>query len=339
MNNTSFWAKFGMIAGILALIAILLFIVKYQHDMLTKQAALQQSVTEMKQLNDGIIRNQSQYVSKDDLDKFAKNSNIDLGPIRDDLKKLSADVKGISLLQVVTPGYNGQNIHSSNTLPRVGGPFPTVEIPCVGGKAICPTIDTFGYLNSAQVLTLKEPFSDGTSIPFGETRFKAWQANPWDLQIYPRTYSVTTVLGQDDDGKHYVYNKFTIASNGTTYPVVIKDAKFVEEFPESKLHFSPRLNMSVGIGALINPPSVEVTPNLYVSLLNYGKTNTTPDWTFLGVGLGYESQIKRLGIVVSPVNYNVGKHIPLMTNIYIGPMISIDTAGSFGLLGALSVGL
>lgn len=339
MEEKRSWAKIGMIAGAVVLLAVLLLIVKWQHDVINDQKSF---IVEMKQLRDDIVRAQAQQVSKKDLEDFAKNSNIDLKPIREDLSKLDAEIKGISNVLVSTPGFSGTNMASSSTVPRpdVGVGGPTV-VPCPnGGSVECPNSDPFGYQSNSQVLVIREPFSDGTKVPFGETQFKAWQPAPWELKIYPRTYSVTTVLGEDEDGRHYTYHKFTIASNGKTYPVKIDNAKFVEEKPEAKFRFNPRLYMGVDVGAYVHPtPAAEVFPNLQVSLFSYGKTKTAPSWTFAGLGLGYASQAKELGVIVSPVNYNIAQHLPLVENLHVGPSLMVNTSGGVAILGGLRVGL
>lgn len=336
------WPKIGIIAGTFILILGLCWFIKYQHDELSNQkSSLDNSVTQMKQLRDDIVRAQSQFASKQDIENFAKNSQIDLQPIKDDLANLNAQIKGISSVLVTTPGYEGDDLSSTGSLTRLGPQNSGITIPCPsGGTVNCPYQDLFGYMTHAQILALNEPLSDKTFIPFGETQFKAWQQSPWDLKIYPRTYSVTTVLGEDENGKHYAYNKFQVETNGKTYPVKIDNSKFIEEAPNSTFKFSPRLYMGIDVGIYVHPLSqAEVLPNLEVALFSYGKTKVTPVWTFLGLGLGYAAQSKELGIVISPVNYNIAQNLPLIENLYVGPSLVFNTNGAIGILGGIRVGL
>ena len=328
MDNTAStptWQRVAPTIGVIVLIVILLIVVKWQHDQLVSQK--ETSALEMKQLRDDIVRAQTQYVSKEDIEKFAKGANIDLAPIKEDLSKLNAQVKGISNITVKTPGYTGTNLASSSVVAREGK-------PSVIGN------DAYGYLSNTQVLKLQEPLADSKSIPFGEVQFKAWESKPWGLQVYPRNYSVTSVLGEDENGKHYTYHKFTVTTNGETYPIQISDAKFVEEKPDSKFRFSPRLYLGVDGGGYVYPSlNWEVLPNLEVALFSYGRTKANPDWIFLGVGLGYASQAKSLGIVLTPVRYNIAHHLPLVENLFIGPSVMINTTGGFAVLGGIGVGL
>lgn len=329
--------KFGIALAIIGLILGMAFIIKRQNDTIKAQEAMvEKSLVEFRELKDGSVRAQAQYTK--DLEAWAKQNKIDLGPIQDDIKNLDAKMIGISTLLASTPGYKGTNLPSTGKVPRPEGPSPVI-VPCPsGGSVECP--DTFGYGSNTQVLKLNEPFSDGKSIPFGQTEFRAWEKDPWSLEIYPRTYSVTTVLGQDEDGRHYTYHKFAIESDGKSYPVKINESKFVEELPDADFHFSPRLYLGVSVGAQVYPePNAEVIPNVQVSLFSYGQTKVRPDWTFVGLGVGYESQSQSMGVLLTPIGYNVGNHLPLIENLFVGPSISVNTQGGVSVMGGLMVGL
>lgn len=334
--------KLAVMAGGVVVVGALGTLVWWQHSELAHQReALEDSVVQMKQLKDDIVRSQSQYASKQDIENFAKNNGVDLRPIQDDLASLDAQIKGIQNVLVSTPGFVGTNIGSSSVVARTDAPAVLTTIPCPnGGSVQCPNSDPFGYLKSAQVLALNEPFSNGTAVPFGETQFHAWDPKPWDIKIYPRQYSVTTVLGEDENGRHYTYNRFTITSNGKVYPIKIADSKFEEEKPDSKFSFNPRLYMGMDVGTYVHPAiKPEVIPDLEVSLFSYGSTKINPSWTFVGVGVGYASQEHSLAVVLSPVNYNVAQHLPLVKNLHVGPTIALNTSGGFAILGGIRVGL
>jgi len=315
--------------GILAIIATLLLIIKYQHDLITKQKEIESSLVEMKKLPDNITRAQSQYVTKKDLEDYSKKFDVNLKPIKEDLSTLGAEVKGISSVKVITVGYKGNQLPSNNSIPRVDPPKEKKSV----------NLDPWGYQKSTQVLKLTEPFVDKT-VPWGEVRFNAWQKEPWGLDVHKRTYSIINVLGQDEDGRHYVYNKFSVEADGKKYDVGITDSKFVEEYPENKLRFDISLYLGANFGAYFNIVSFELMPDLELSLLSYGTTRVNPDWIFLNFGIGYETNNDNLSFTFSPLNYNFGKNIsPLMSNSYIGPVISIDTKANVAALLGVRVGL
>jgi hypothetical protein len=336
----SWKAKAGIAAGVVALIAALCFVIWYQHQMLQKQAALETQIVEMKKLQDGVVRAQASYVSKDDLKKFAKDNGVDLGPIQDDLKKLNAEIQGINKVVVVTPGFTGTNLPSTGTTPRTDpGTTPAVVTCPDGSKKNCPDVDPFGYTKSAQVLKLDEPFGEHTNVPWGSVSFSAWRDKPWDLTVTPREYTMMTVLSTDESGRHFVHNKLAITVDGKPYTLPIASSQFVEQYPDSSFRFDPSLYLGVDAGVTFKPVAGEVTPNLQMFLFSYGRTKINPDWIFLGLGLGYETQSNNLGFIVSPVDYNLGKLLPLIDNLYLGPSLSFDASGNVGLLAGVRVGL
>jgi len=323
--------KIGIGAAVILIIAFLLWLAKYQHDMLERQKLIESSVTEQKELTDGIMRAQAGYATKKDLEKWSEDLGVDLTPIRDDLEKLNADIQGISAVKVVTVGYRGSNIASTSEETRKPEDNPEPVDP--------DNPDPHGYQQKRQILKLNEPFSKRDSIPFGEVGFSAWKKRPWDLTVAQREYRVVNVLGQDEDGRHYVYNKFSIVVDGEQYDIKISDSKFVEKLPESKFRFSPRLYFGMDGGAYFNKPKGAAAPNMQLFFWSKGRTRTDPDWILLGVGAGYEIVENKIVFLISPVSYNVGHHLPLVDNIFLGPSVSTDVQGNIAILFGARVGL
>lgn len=323
---TSWQIKLLSTIGVLALIAGLLLIIKYQRDIIAKQAIIQNSLVDMKKLPGDITRDQTQYASPADLDKLANSLNLTLGPIKDDLAKLNAHVTGIQTVTVNSTGENKTNVASTKTEVRTG-PIPANE-----------PVDPYSYQKNKQTLDLVEPFGK-TNVPIGSVGFSAWQKNPWNLAINQRVYSATNVLGQDEDGKTYTYSRFAVTTGGKTYNIDITDAKLVEELPQAKFRFSPRLYLGVGLGTLISQPQFELVPNLELVLFSRGLNSVYPTWTFLGVGMGYSINANHVQFLMSPVSYNVGQYIPFMKNLYVSTDVGLNMHGEFSILGGIKVGL
>lgn len=325
MNN---WKRNIIIgAGIVVFIAVLCLIIKYQNDMLEKQELLEKSIIEQKQLTDNIIRSQSSLMTKKELKKYADDLDINLKAIQKDLDKLNGDVEGIQTIKVSSTGYYNTNIPSTTTTPNTN-PNP-----------IDPSNpDPFKYQSNRQVLSLRENFNN-TEIPIGEVGFSAWQQKPWDVKILDREYNVVSVLGQDENGRHYTYNKFFINVDGKKYELKIDESKFVEKLPRSKFRFDPRLYAGMDMGAYLTQPSFATIPNLQIDLFSYGKVKPDPDWTFLGLGMGYEFVDNQVGFVVSPVQYNIGHNLPLVNNVFIRPTVLGTLQGDFAVMMGVGFGL
>lgn len=297
----------------------------YYQALSAKQAKIEASVVEMKELQDGNVRAQAKFV--EDIKDAAKAEKIDLKQIQKDLNRLDATVKAFNVVSAVTPGYYGTHLPSTSTKPENPNPPPKSQ-------------DPYGHLTNSQTLNLNEPLSNGKQVPFGSATFKAWEPRPWTNTVYPREYKVTTVLGMDEEGRHYTYNKFQVISNKQTVDVPVTSAKFVEEYPKSKLRFSPRLYLSVDVGAYVQaPPAPAFMPSAQLSFFSVGKTKVNPTVSILGIGVGYESQQRKPNLIVNPFSYNVAEGLPFVENLFLGPAVAVNLDKSFTVTAGVRVGL
>lgn len=326
--------------GAVLTIGILAMILYNQEKIKTQQLAIQSQIVAQQQLVDGIVRSQSQYATKDDINAFAKANDINLKAIQDNLDKLNASVASINVITAGSNGQNGTNLPSTNTGPT--NPNPPTPATCKDGTP-CPNQDPFGYMAKQQNLDLNEDFTT-VKVPIGTVGFSAWQQNPWDIHITPREYQVDTVVGTDENQRQYFYNKFTVKTGDKTYDIPIKTATTKQEYPTAKWSWwNPRLLMGLDGGVnLTRKDGVagEFTPHIGVGIMSYGQYKTTPDFSILEVGVGYGAVNKTGELVITPVAYNIGKNwfSPLMNNTYIGPSVSVGTDGSFGVGAGLRVG-
>lgn len=332
---------------IACIVGLLLFWIQKQNTELAKLKAQNSSLVQQKSLQDGTVRSMSSYASKSDIERLIKESGLDLNVIEKDLKTLGSDLKGIQVVIASSKGFKGTNIGSSTVVPGKNDDGTVVAVPIVecksGEKITCP--DEFGYLTNRQVYVLQEPFGEN-NVPIGSVGFQAWKPKPWDAEIYPREYQVSTVVSIDENGKSNYHNKITITSNKKTTTIPIQNSQFVETYPSSKFRFNPRLYfgldaglMAANFGGQVPDEFGEVTPNLQLALFSIGKTKIDTTWTFIGIGAGFETQNTSVALMLSPVNYNIGKPIPLIENLFLGPTLSLDPKGNFGVLLGLRVGL
>jgi hypothetical protein len=321
--------------GAVLFIGSLGFIIYKQVEISNRQLAIESQVVAQKNLVDGIVRSQSTWTTKDDLDKFIKDNGVNLKAIQDDLNKLHGEVTASNLVTVNSQGQHVGNLPSSGTGPT--NPNPTV-LTCKDGTP-CPNADPFGYNLKQQNLNINENFDD-KKVPIGQVGFSAWQKDPWSIDIKSREYNVSSVVGTDENKRMYFYNKFTVKVDGKDYDLPIKKATTEQVYPEAKFSwFNPRLYMGADGSVGLSPVKGEFTPNLNVQIMSYGQYKNQPDFSILQVGAGYGTIAKRPELVVTPVSYNVGKHIPLMDNMYVGPSLSVGTDGNVFVGGGIRVGL
>ncbi len=333
--NLNLTSKIAIFVGGVLLFIMGSVIIWKQFQISTRQDAIEQQVVAQKELAEGITRAMAQYATKKDIEDFAKESNVNLKLIKDDLDKLNASVTAINHVVVVSKPQTGTNVPSTGTTPGENPP----AIPPTGMYH-----DPYGYQQNVQKLTLNEQFLGTTdtvaSVPFGEVGFSAWKDKPWSYNVSSREYKVTTVLGTDENQRQYAYNKFAIAVNGKEHAVAINSSTFKQEYPMPKFSFfNPRLYLGVDAGVNVVKMRGEVSPNVSVQLMSYGRYKTQPDLSILQVGVGYGIDTKLPNVSLAPVMYNVGKHLPLMNNLYVGPSVHVNTSGDVGIMGGIRVGL
>lgn len=320
--------------GILVLVAGT-FVVYKQLEISRRQAAIENSLIEQKELAGNIMRAMSQYSTKEDLEKFGKDQKVDLDVIKKDLATLNANLIAINNFTASSKGQSGTGQSSTGTTPNPNPEQPNPANP-----------DPHGYLANRQEFELNEKFENVT-IPFGKVGFSAWKDKPWDYSVAPRTYSVTNTIGTDENQRHYVYNKFSVKVGEKDYDLKITQSKTLEQFPEAKFSFfNPRLylGMDGGVRFATTPGSTapvrgEASPNIGVAIMSYGRYKTQPDISVLQIGAGYSIDAQKPNLHLTPIMYNLGKHLPLMNNLYVGPSVNVNTSGDVGIMGGLRVGL
>lgn len=323
------------IIGILTL-GIFGLIIYNQIEMKKQQDVIQSQIVAQKTLVDGIVRSSSQYATKDDITNFAKNNDLNIKAVQDDLDSLKAQLVAVNVIHADSDTQNNSNLPSTSIGKK--NPAPATTMSCASGT--CPNQDPFGYQAAQQNLALNEDFGQ-LQVPIGSVGFSAWQKAPWSTQIMPRDYTVDTVVGKDANEKDYFYNKFNVNVGGKTYEIPIKTATTKQEYPAATFSWwNPRLLMGLDGGINISHVQGEVTPSLNVGIMSYGQYKTTPDWSIIELGLGYGIVNKTAEVVVTPVAYNLGKKLfsPFMNNTYIGPNVSIGTDGSIGVGVGLRIG-
>lgn len=322
-----------ILIGIGAFLTIgLLSIICYQQIQLNKQAvAMQTQITAQKTLIDGLTRSSSALVTKEDLAALLASNGVnsaDLAAIKSDMSSVKATLAAANVITVNSTPTNTTNLPSSSVGPANPNPPKPVTENCPnGGTVTCPNSDPFGYTKAPQNLTLNEKF--GTlSVPFGQSTFDASKVDPWSLITFQREYVVTNVIGTDQNQKATVYNKFAIKVNGQTYTAPVTTATTETIIPTASWSFNPKLHLGVDTGIDVTHLGAAVTPNATVQVLSYGTDKVQPDLSVLQVGGGYNTVTRVPELVIRPVSFNIGKHIPLMSNLFVGPSLQLGTDGN-----------
>lgn len=308
------------------------FIIYQQHEMKTMQTQITASVVAQQTLLDGITRSQAQYATKADLDAFAAANNVSLTQIEKNVDALGATITGMNQITVNQGPVVGTNLPSSSTTP---------DAPTTG--ATTTNNDPYGYQKNIQNLQLAEPFTatgqTSVSVPVGSVSFDATKPAPWSENLYQRTYAVSNVLATDPDGKQYVYNQFSITTNGQTYKAPIQTAAYVQQYPVASFSlWNPRIFLGLDAGVLVKEPLTgTVSPSVNFGFMSYGKSKVSPDWSFVQLGVGFNSSTEKIQFQLSPVQYRLP--IPFVKNTSFGPTVAVDVNGTFSGMVGFRVGM
>jgi hypothetical protein len=105
-----------------------------------------------------------------------------------------------------------------------------------------------------------------------------------------------------------------------------------EDLPDHFSWFNPKLDLGVGI-ASNHSFSPVVVGELGVSLSSYGKTDDDITWRLFRIGTGISN--KGFSLTFSPVLYNIGKVLPLISNTW----VHVFMGGTFGGLPDVQMGV
>ena len=192
---------------------------------------------------------------------------------------------------------------------------------------------------------LVRTMNDGSELPEGWVKYHPyWKGDDKLVQFhYPLKYHTVIVRSEHENGtfayhtEAWIENDYVKSSKGIKYPIEFESVRFEENpISDKKFRFNPR----VGLGGSFT--NTAFFPSLDCSLFSYGRTIVDMDWRFVDMGIGgaglndKEQDFTLIGSF-SPVQYNIGKLLPIVENIFLGPTMSVDTNSDVGYGASLSV--
>lgn len=150
----------------------------------------------------------------------------------------------------------------------------------------------------------------------------------WRTGTYALNFHHTIIESENKDGTFdravevHVVNKVVDEKNAKEYPITVSSIEW--ERMEIQTKNMSWLNPRFGLGANFTN---YLSPKIDLSVASYGRTFVDMDWRFLTVGVGAFKTDKKTEIVLSfePVSYNFGKLLPLIENVFVGPIITYDS--------------
>ena len=175
---------------------------------------------------------------------------------------------------------------------------------------------------------IKKTLSDKSEIPWSWAMYSPniEGSNKWTTGTYPVKIHTKIALGDGEDKRKdayveaYMTSDIFKADKGKKFPLDISSIEWVEAPPKEKsFMFNPRFSLGMSI-------SNELFPSLEFSFFSYGKTKGDMDWRILGLGFGANSDSRYL--YLAPIEYNIGKPLPMMENLFLSPFIGLDENSS-----------
>ena len=288
---------------------------------------IHQTSVAYKQLEETLARAENNMVTKAELNEFAKVTGINLKAIKDDLKGLDAELSAVGETVASIKGEIEQNQGSDSTVDH--------DVP--DQPETCKLCDIHGYTGSTQSKNVA--IGD---MPYAKVEFDAASNKPWSVAKDDIDVKVTTVLGRSDKQDVTIFYHTISLLNNTRpelkdklFKLKITSSKFVETLDNTKEWFlwAPHLSISLDNQFVFEDEFYRFGGSLGISVMAYGKTKDDNDWRFVKLGMGINSK-ENPYLSFEPVQYNLGRKIPLVSDLWIGASILYD--GSFGI--GISIG-
>ena len=306
-------------------------------NMSDENVKLRTEVTQFKEVTNTLVRSSTTWATKGDLESQLKDmlSKDDLAALQKDMSKLDSKLIAVGRLVGVIDEKISKLEESTSTEPT-----DTPPQKCDDGRLI----DVQEYTKNIQVKEL----TDSNTAPVAEVKFDASKKAPWQYSVHKREFKLTTVVGKQDDGQMSFHHtlQYTVPEKGAqVYNVDIVSSDYMQAPLAKKMFwFNPILDLDFFAGGKVasfapgfgRPNNiVSVGLDLGLSLSSYGETKTDSLLRLFRFGLGYDAERRAGHLSLAPITFNIGNPLPLLTNLYLTPMVALDTAGGFILdLGA-----
>lgn len=322
------------VAAVLLIVATLVGVIAWQQARIRTQAgqlaaaAAVQRVT----LADGTARVDALVTQTGGAEQAAEQAGASLEQVRQDTVALGAHLNALVASTVRSAGLRRVGVASSASEPR--GPTAALASDGAAGD------DKWQYTQTKQTLRLVEPFKNGTQVPWGKAAFSAWQRNPWDVEVFERSYKSFAIGSVGPDGVRRVYTQFVIEVGGESFKLPVTEAQYVEDAVPARFRWRLKPMFAFGIAPFVRGnDGVAVLPGLQLAVAGYGSVPELPTWMFGAVGVSYEPRLQGAAVMIVPVSYNVGDPLPLLDNLYLGPAVGVQFGGGVSVGLALQVGL
>jgi len=327
-NKLTSILSFVLVALVIGAVVVGYFAYK---SLIDENAKLQNEVVEFKKITEILVRSSTKWATKSDLETDLKDmmTKQDLKELRKDLDKLDSRLIAVGR----TVGAVNRKVAKLEASDSEGTETPPVKICEETGDSI----DVHGYTKKIQVKELK----DSNTASIAKAEFDASKKKPWNYEVYGKEYRLSTVVGRKESGQMTFHHqlRYSIPSKDPNklYPVNILSSEY-KQIPDKSGWFwlNPRLDVNFIVGGMVykfangfgrSDNILSMGADVGISLSSYGPTKVDSWFRMFRFGLGYNIERQAGSLSFAPFAFNLGKPLPLLTNLYLTPQIAIDTGG------------
>lgn len=298
-----------------------------------------QNVTGQADLGHGITLSGEKPGSSKDVEGAAKDAGVDTDTVKRDAKSKGAELTGTNTTTFGPSGGTKTGLPSTTSTP-----VPP-RVPPASSAAPTPPVTpvpAHPFERTVERLDLHETYAGlSKPVPLGFVEFQASKPEgPWSQTLFPRRYTVATVLSTQEDGSHDVYSRVGLDVNGETFTLPIAKGLWTETRPEPKLRWSSKLYLGPSFGVSILPSlATSSSASLQFSIASYGQTTTLPSFAFGLLGVGFDFSQKKPVFAITPAAWNVGEPMPWIDSLYLGPSLLVTPDGTFSVVGTIAAKL
>lgn len=317
---------------LVVLVALIIVAGYFIYKNLTEEnARLRSDITEFKKLTESLVRSSTTWATKDDLKNDLKNflKKEDLKALEDDIKKIGARLTAVGK----TVGVISNKVAKLEASDSEGPENPDTDLRfCDDGRLI----DIHNYTKAPQFKLI----TDVNMAPLTEVQFDASKKAPWSYNVYQREYKLITAVSKKDSGQlvfHHNLEYSVPEKSNQTYKVNLISSEYKQTpTPNQMFWLNPKLDGNFFIGGNVygfaqgpgRPFTIlSMGLDLGLTLSSYGETKVDSWFRLFRFSLGYNIERRAGHFAFAPIAFNLGKPLPLLTNLYLSPQVGLDTAG------------
>ena len=264
-----------------------------------------------KHLTKSLLRASTEMATHEELSEFAAESRLDIERVRADLASLGARLEAVASTKASTTTVHHDRQPSDSSTPS------ETKVP------ICPedgrAIDVHGYTKRIETRQIR----DSNGMRVADVSFEAAEEAPWSDSVHGITFLINSTVGRTDDGRLVLHTELLATSEAEpdqTFRIEGIESRMLQVPEEARFRvWDPHVLLAIHFGIVVRPPvDLSASMNILFTVMSYG------DFSFIGLGVGYDAFQNSFIASFQPFMYNIGGPIPVLSDLHVYPFVSAD---------------